>query len=160
MPTQLNLSQHAPHLRLPIGDTLGTGKSVGIRPSPLIGRRVTVTADGIPIAYSALQKGVPVVAVSGREFGTVEHVLEIPAEDLFDGIVVSTGAGLRFVDRDQIELITTTSVRCALTDEQVADLSPPNAAPVFSVNPAEDAGSSLHDRFGRMFRRPHWKREV
>jgi len=43
-----------------------------------------VTEDGIPIAYSALEKGVPVVSASGREFGKVEHVLEIPAEDLFD----------------------------------------------------------------------------
>ena len=115
-----------------------------------------MTTDGIPIAYSGLHRGTPVVSTSGRQFGTVEHVLEIPAEDVFDGIVVATGDGLRFVDRDQIEQITTARVRCALSDEQVAALRPPDGPPVFAV---EDAGSSLHDRFGRLFRRPHWTEE-
>lgn len=114
-----------------------------------------MTTDGIPIAYSGLARGTPVVSASGREFGTVEHVLEIPAEDLFDGIVVATGDGLRFVDRDQIDEITTTRVRCALDDAQVAALRPPDGPPTFK---AEHSGS-LHDRFGRLFRRPHWTRE-
>ncbi len=114
-----------------------------------------MTTEGTPIAYTGLAKGTPVVSASGREFGTVEHVLEIPAEDLFDGIVVSTEAGLRFVDRDQVEQITTARVRCLLTDEQAAALGPPDSASVFKV----DHGASLHDRFGRMFHRPHWTRE-
>lgn len=113
----------------------------------------------MPIAYSALPKGTPVVSASGTQFGVVEHVLEIPAEDLFDGIVVSTTEGLRFVDRDQIDDITTAQVRCVLTDEQAQTLSPPDDAPVFRANALQDSGSSLHDRFGRMFRRPHWYRE-
>ncbi|HKF31694.1 MAG TPA: hypothetical protein VKB37_04900 [Jatrophihabitantaceae bacterium] len=115
--------------------------------------------DGMPIAYSALQKGTPVVSASGTQFGVVEHVLEIPAEDLFDGIVVSTADGLCFVDRDQIDNITTTRVRCVLTDEQAQTLSPPDGAPVYQANPLQDSGSSLHDRFGRMFRRARWHRE-
>jgi hypothetical protein len=115
-----------------------------------------MTTDGIPIAYSGLERGTPVVSASGREFGTVEHVLEIPAEDLFDGIVVATRGGLRFVDRDQIEQITTTRVRCALTDGQVAALRPPDGPPVFAADPT----GSLHDRFGRLFQRPHWTRET
>ena len=119
-----------------------------------------MTTDGIPIAYSALAKGTPVLSASGREFGAVEHVLEIPAEDLFDGVVLATEAGLRFVDRDQIEEITTTHVRCGLTDEEAAALTEPQAAPVYGVHPSADFGSSLHDRFGRMFRRPHWTRET
>jgi hypothetical protein len=115
--------------------------------------------DGMPIAYSALQKGTPVVSASGTQFGVVEHVLEIPAEDLFDGIVVSTAEGLRFVDRDQIDNITTTQVRCVLTDEQAQTLNPPDGALVYQANALQDTGSSLHDRFGRMFRRAHWHRE-
>jgi hypothetical protein len=116
--------------------------------------------DGVPIAYSALGKGTPVLSASGREFGTVEHVLEIPAEDLFDGVVVATDAGLRFVDRDQIEQITTTCVRCGLSDDEVSGLAAPDNAPVYGVDASADTGPSLHDRFGRMFRRPHWQREV
>jgi hypothetical protein len=118
-----------------------------------------MTTDGIPIAYSALARGTPVVSASGQVFGVVEHVLEIPAEDLFDGIVVATQDGFRFVDRDQIDQITTARVTCLLTDEQAATLSPPEAAPAFTVDPLQYGGSSLHDRFGRMFKRPHWHRE-
>ena len=55
--------------------------------------------------------GTPVLSSSNSEFGTVEHVLQIPEEDVFDGIAVKTKHGLRFVDRDQITDITTTLVR-------------------------------------------------
>lgn len=78
--------------------------------------------DGTPIAYSAVARGTPLVTRSGRQLGTVEHVLDIPEEDLFDGSVAATEHGLRFVDRDQVDQITTASGRCALTDEQAAAL--------------------------------------
>jgi hypothetical protein len=81
-----------------------------------------VTQDGTPLAYSALEKGVPVVSQSGRQFGTVERVLEVPAENIFHGIVVATAAGLRFVDRDHVVAMTTSQVRCALSDEQAGAL--------------------------------------
>jgi hypothetical protein len=42
--------------------------------------------------------------------------------DVFHGIVVATAAGLRFVDRDHVEQITTARVSCALTDQQAAAL--------------------------------------
>jgi hypothetical protein len=120
----------------------------------------SMETEGIPIAYSALSKGTPVVTASARVFGVVEHVLEIPAEDLFDGIVIATDTGLRFVDRDQIEEITTARVRCTLTDEEAAALPAPDNPSTFSADATEHSGSSLHDRFGRMFRRAHWKRDA
>ena len=40
--------------------------------------------------------------------------------DLFDGISIETKHGLRFVDRDQIDRITSTVVECKLTDEEAA----------------------------------------
>jgi hypothetical protein len=115
-----------------------------------------VTGSGEPIAYSGLANGVPVVSSSGRQIGTVEHVLQIPEEDLFDGIVVSTSAGLRFVDRDQIDQITTTQVSCALTDDQADALPAPTGTAVYEADPAADSGTSLHDHFGRLFGRAHW----
>ena len=51
--------------------------------------------EGRPIPYMALAVGAPVLNSSNAEFGTVEHVLQIPAEDLFDGIAVKTKRGLR-----------------------------------------------------------------
>ena len=74
--------------------------------------------SGTPISYMALQVGTPVQSSEGHRFGTVEHVLQDPELDLFDGIVIFTARGLRFVDRDQIGEITTGAVelhphRCA-----------------------------------------------
>jgi hypothetical protein len=118
-----------------------------------------VTDPGIPIAYGALEKGTAMLTRSGRQFGRVEHVLQIPEEDLFDGIVTATEQGLRFVDRDQIEEITSAHVRCVITDEEAAALPAPDGDPVYTVNALQDAGGSLHDRLGRMFRRPRWTPE-
>ncbi|HEY5178483.1 MAG TPA: hypothetical protein VIJ07_01680 [Dermatophilaceae bacterium] len=81
-----------------------------------------MTQDDTPIAYSALEKGVSVVSQLGHQFGTVERVLEVPGEGIFHGIVVATETGLRFVDRDHVEMITTSQVNCAFTDEQTAAL--------------------------------------
>jgi hypothetical protein len=115
--------------------------------------------DGTPIAYSALPTGVAVVSSDGSSIGTVEHVLQVPEEDLFDGLVVKTSHGLRFIDRDQIESITTTRVSTLLSDAQVAQLPAPDGTPAYDVDPAQDSGRSLHDIFGRMFGRPRWTQE-
>ncbi len=115
--------------------------------------------DGVPIAYTGLASGVSVVTREGTHIGTVEHVLQVPAEDLFDGLVVKTSDGLRFIDRDQIDTITTTRVRCTLSADEAASLPAPDGAPVYDVDPSQYSGSSLHDRFGRMFRRPRWTPE-
>jgi uncharacterized Fe-S cluster-containing radical SAM superfamily protein len=58
------------------------------------------------ISYQALRKGVPVRASGGEEVGTVEHVLQVPELDVFDGIVLPTAGGLRFADADQVATIT------------------------------------------------------
>jgi hypothetical protein len=113
--------------------------------------------EGQPISYEALEVGTPVAGSSGTSFGTVEHVLQIPELDLFDGIVVKTGHGPRFVDRDQIADITTTVVRCTLSDDQIGSLPPPTGTPVLQVDPGHDEGRSLSARYGRMFGREHWK---
>jgi hypothetical protein len=112
--------------------------------------------DDTPISYLALEVGTLVQASSGKTIGTVEHVLQIPDEDLFDGIVVATDHGLRFVDRDQILEITRSVVHCQLTDDEAAALPAPQGTPTFHVNPFQDVGSSLHARFGRMFGRERW----
>lgn len=118
-----------------------------------------MAAEGVPIAYTALEKGVPVVSRTDREFGTVEHVLQIPEEDLFDGIVVRTKEGLRFVDRDCVGQITTARVTCSLDDAEVQNLPQPSAPSSYSADATADSGASLHDLFGRLFGRAHWTQD-
>lgn len=115
--------------------------------------------DDTAVSYEAAVPGTPVLTSSGTKIGTLEHVLEVPELDLFDGIVVATKAGLRFIDADQIERITTSYIRSSIDDAQAAQLPPPAGPPVYRVDALADSGSSMHDRLGRMFGRPHWKRE-
>jgi hypothetical protein len=98
-----------------------------------------------------------VVSSSGTKFGTVEHVLQIPELDVFDGIAVKAKHGLRFVDRDQISEITRTAVHCALTDEQMAVLPPPSGNPVITPDFWRDEGNALSAKIGRLFGRSRWK---
>jgi hypothetical protein len=114
--------------------------------------------QGRPISYMALEPGTPVFTASGTEFGKVEHVLQVPELDIFDGIVVKTHHhGLRFVDRDQVDDITTAEVHCAITDEQVDSLPAPSGPLVLHPDTAHDEGPSLTARWGRLFGREHWK---
>ena len=65
-----------------------------------------MTDEAQPISYRGVSLGTPVLSSTGQQFGTLEQVLEIPSADLFDGVVVATDRGPRFVDRDQIAEIT------------------------------------------------------
>ena len=141
------------------------------------------------VSYEAVTPGVPVLTRDSEQFGILEHVLEVPQLDLFDGIVVWVGGGavidhqiqrelakghesaarglergsasgeLRFVDADKIAAITAGYIRCDLDHSEVGLLPPPDGAPVYHVNMLGETGPALHDRIGRMFRRPHWTRE-
>jgi hypothetical protein len=113
--------------------------------------------EGEPISYEALAVGTPVVTATGALIGHVEHVLQVPELDLFDGLVVKTHHGLRFVDRDQITDITTAEVGTTITDDQVASLPQPRGNLVLHPDLARDEGHSLTAWYGRLFGRQHWK---
>jgi hypothetical protein len=115
--------------------------------------------DARRISYQALGKGVPVRASGGEVIGTVEHVLEVPELDVFDGIVLRTTAGLRFADADQVADITDRYVLLNLPAEKTERLGRPQGPAVYHADPSEHAGGSLHDWFGRTFGRGHWKRD-
>jgi len=115
--------------------------------------------DEEAISYEAAVPGTPVLSSSGKQIGTLEHVLEVPQLDVFDGIVVATSAGLRFIDADNVGTITRSQIQSHLDDTQVSQLQPPEGPPVYRVDALKDSGHNLHDVLGRMFGRPHWKRE-
>jgi hypothetical protein len=108
------------------------------------------------ISYLALRRGTPVASSSGKHFGKVEHVLQVPELDLFDGIVVRVHLGHRFVDRDQIDRITRTAVHCRLSDQEAANLPKPSGTPVEVPEGPLELGPSYNRPFGRMFGREHW----
>src|SRR3954453_24257533 len=104
---------------------------------------------GYPIAYTALQPGTAVQTNDGHHFATVRAVLVDELVSVFDGIVVETAEGTRFVDADQIDSIYTTYVRSTLSSEQAAELPLPDGSTVIDIKPP----GSVADRLGRMFGR-------
>jgi hypothetical protein len=116
-------------------------------------------SDDTAISYEAAVPGTPVLSSSGQTIGTLEHVLQVPDLDVFDGIVIATQAGLRFIDADQVQQITRSAIHCGIDDAQAADLPAPDGPPVYRVDALQDTGHSLHDTLGRLFRRPRWIRE-
>jgi hypothetical protein len=102
-----------------------------------------------PIAYTALEPGTPVQTSDGIHFATVEAVLVDERVSVFDGIVVQTPEGARFVDADFIGTIYTTYVCTTLSVEQAADLPQPDGSTLIDIKPSR----SISARLGRMFGR-------
>ena len=70
------------------------------------------------IGWKVLPKGTPVVSVEGVEIGTVVKAQEDEHTHIFDGIVIRTEAGRRFVDAPEIDRIT--NLRVILTIDAAA----------------------------------------
>jgi hypothetical protein len=117
-------------------------------------------ADTDPIAYEALKKGTPVVTATGTEIGTTEHVMADASLDVFDGIVVKTAEGLRFISADQVGLITVGKVNTKVADADVANLQKPHTAnDVLHDDPDEMDGPGLSQFFRRLFFSEHWSHD-
>jgi hypothetical protein len=103
--------------------------------------------DDHQISYQALPRGVPVHASGGEQVGTVHRVLDNAREHIFDGIVITTAEGRRFVDAPEVGRITRRRVTLTLSAEAAADLP-------------EDRGmvGSLQARVQRAGRR--WRRRL
>ena len=72
---------------------------------------------------------------------------------MFDGIVVQTGDGARFVDASDVDGIFERCVITSLSLEQAKALPPPeHAPPVYGVDPAQGTGTSLRDSFPPLVR--------
>ena len=116
--------------------------------------------EGTPVSYAGATKGTPVLSSSGSKIGTLDHVLAVSDLDIFEGIVIATHHGIRFVDADHITQITTAQIRCNLTDDEAAKLTPPDGPPVYTVDALDGSGHELHDVIRRLFGRTRWKREI
>lgn len=83
--------------------------------------------DGPAISYQALRRGTRVRASDGTEVGRVTRVLDNVRERIFDGLVVETKAGKRFVDAPEVEHIAERAVTLTITADEVAALAPPRS---------------------------------
>jgi hypothetical protein len=106
-------------------------------------------SDAHPIAYTALRPGTTVQTRDGHAFGSVLAVLVDEVVSVFDGIVVETAEGERFVDADQIGSIYTTYVRTNLSAEHATNLPPPDGSTVIEIKPGGSMADRLRRRLGR-----------
>ena len=106
-------------------------------------------ASDHPIAYTALLPGTPVQTSDGVQFATVNSVLVDEKVSVFDGIVVETAQGPRFVDADQVGSIYTTYVRTTLSTEHAENLPLPEGSTLVDIKPSRSMSDRLRRLFGR-----------
>jgi hypothetical protein len=82
--------------------------------------------DGHAISYQALRRGTVVRSADGVELGTVRRVEEEARSHIFDGIVLDTPGGRRFLDAPEVahiaERAVTTTFPAAESDRYLADV--------------------------------------
>ena len=85
----------------------------------------------------------------GQQFATVQAVLVDEKVAVFDGIVVQTPDGTRFVDADLVGMIYTSHVGTTLSLEQAAKLPLPDGSNLIDIKPAGTMGDRLARMLGR-----------
>ena len=81
--------------------------------------------DGHQIGYKILPRGVPVHTSDGVEIGKVHRVQDNAREHIFDGIVITTPDGRRFVDAPEVARITEKRVTLTIDAAEARELPPP-----------------------------------
>jgi hypothetical protein len=85
-----------------------------------------VDDDDHQVGYQALPRGVPVHASDGTQVGRVHRVLDNAREHIFDGIVIDTDGGRRFVDAPEVARITLRRVTLTIDAAEAAELPEPH----------------------------------
>jgi hypothetical protein len=107
--------------------------------------------EGHPISFRVLARGTPVWTSDDQEIGTVDTVLATDREDIFDGIVIRTSAGRRFVDAPEVARIAERRVTLSITSSEAGDLpAPSRGGEEFKADPAAGRWSRF---FGGGWRR-------
>jgi hypothetical protein len=109
-------------------------------------------SDEHQIGYQALPRGVPVHASDGTKVGTVHRVLDNAREHIFDGIVLDTPQGRRFVDAPEVARITNRRVTLTIDAAAAGELT--DYAPGAPEYRADVRGGRLSRFFGG-----GWKRD-
>jgi hypothetical protein len=112
--------------------------------------------DGLAISYHALRRGTVVRSSDGVELGKVRRVEEETRSHIFDGIVLDTPDGRRFLDAPEVahiaERAVTTTFPAAKADQYLVEVGSAFAKRAKNTTTARRAR-----RFGRNLR-SRWDR--
>ena len=109
---------------------------------------------GAPSSYLVCPKGLPVYGPDEAEIGRVEHVLAVPEDDIFDGVLIDTApgpGGWHFADAEQVDEIFERGV---LLKVGAAELHEPSENPAVMETSSEEmeketAGRALEHKLKR-----------
>jgi hypothetical protein len=110
---------------------------------------------GHAIGYKVLARGTPVRSSDGVEVGTVRRVQDNAREHIFDGIVIDTPEGRRFVDAPEVTRIFERAVVLTITAAEARALPEQSSAVgermrhARAVRRAKRLGRSMRDRWDR-----------
>jgi hypothetical protein len=111
-----------------------------------------VNDDGPAISYKLLERGTAVHASDGEQVGKVDQVLDNVREDIFDGIVVRTDNGDRFVDAPEVARITEHRVTLSIDAAGAAQL------PRYEPGAPQYEANTRAGRLARLLGRSGWNR--
>ena len=109
---------------------------------------------GAPISYMVLAEGTPVLTSDGERVGEVERVLAEPDVDVFDGVIIATPQGARFVDADHAGDLYERAMVLSLSAQEARHLPDPTGNPaVVDVDPEDTVERSPGEQLGDALRR-------
>ena len=109
---------------------------------------------GAPISYLVLAEGTEVYTSDGERLGEVRRVLAVPDDDIFDGLIIATSDGDRFVDADQAGDLYERGIVLPFDAAAAAHL--PDATPnpaALAVAPDDTVHESVGHRIGEAARK-------
>jgi hypothetical protein len=113
---------------------------------------------GAPISYLVLGEGTAVFSSDGAELGQVKRVLADSETDIFDGLIVDTPDGDRFVDAPHVDELYERAVVLALSGDDAQHMPEPTPSPAYMEPTADDiAGDTTGDTIAHTLRRA-WDR--
>jgi hypothetical protein len=113
---------------------------------------------GEPISYLVLQPGTPAYTSDDRLVGTVKRLLAVPDDDIYDGLILHTDDGERFVDADHASRLYEHGVVLDISSDELHHLPEPSANPAaLGVQPDDVVKHSLGEELGENLRKA-WDR--
>lgn len=110
---------------------------------------------GHAIGYKVVARGTPVRSSDGVQVGTVRRVQDNVREHIFDGIVIDTPDGRRFVDAPEVARIFERAVVLTITADEARELPEQGSAVAErmrnagTVRRAKRLGRSMRERWDR-----------
>jgi hypothetical protein len=113
---------------------------------------------GEPVSYMVLGEGTAVFSSDGQELGKVKRVLADNEADIFDGIIVDTPDGDRFVDAPNVGELYERAAVLKLSADDAQHMPEPTPSPAYmEPTPDDIAGDTTGDTIAHRLRQA-WDR--